>query len=64
MFGAKIMERSTVYLIDNTGTDIPQNLFEKIIQNFWNGSNFHIEIKYTQTQINNLDIVVPQVTLF
>lgn len=61
LFGNKITGQSIVYLTDNTGTDIPQNLFVQIIKNFWNGSNFYVEIKYTPTKDNNNQLVTPEV---
>lgn len=60
-FGVKIHERSTVYLTDNLGTKIPQDLFASIIKYFRNGSNFYVEIKFTATQNNHNDLVTPQV---
>lgn len=61
LFGVQITEQSTVYLSDNTGTDIPQNLFLHIIKHFWNGSNFYVEIKYTPTINSNNQLVTPEV---
>lgn len=66
LFGTKIYESSTVYLTDNVGTCIPQNLFMDIIKNFWNGSNFYVEIKYTNIIRNNNcsnDLVLPEVKI-
>lgn len=61
LFGVKIIETSIVYLSDNTGTDIPQNLFLQIIKFFWNGSSFHVEIKYTPVKNNNNELVTSNV---
>lgn len=61
LFGHEITEQSVVYLTDNTGTDIPQNLFVQIIKSFWNGSNFFVEIKYKPTQDNNDKLVTAEV---
>lgn len=62
LFGVQIHQRSTVYLCDNIGTDIPKDLFEFVIKNFWNGSNFFVEIKYAVVQNNNnIDLVTPEV---
>lgn len=64
LFGTKITQQSVVYLFDNTGTEIPQQLFPFIVKHFWNGSNFHIEIKYTPTRKQNNDLVTPDVRHF
>lgn len=62
LFGVTIYEKSTVYLSDNVGTDIPQDLFVNIIKNFWNGSCFYVEIKYKSTERNaNVELITPEV---
>lgn len=61
LFATRIEQNSIVYLTDNTGTDIPRNLFEIIIKNYWNGSNFYVEIKYTPTTVSNVELVTREV---
>lgn len=62
VFGTKISERSSVYLSDNIGTDIPRNVFVQIIKNYCHGSNFYVEIKHTPN--NNDELVTPKVFYF
>lgn len=64
LFGVQIYKNATVYLTDNTGTDIPTNLFDLVLKKYWNGSNFYIEIKYATDENGNIDLVTPEVNNF
>lgn len=63
LFDAKIHGQKAVYLKDNLGTDIPQNLFEQILRNFHNGSNFFVQMSVDSLPENQIGLVTPSVSV-
>lgn len=63
LFDANVCGKNAVYLKDNLGTDIPQNLFVEIIKNFHNGSNFFVQMSMDSLPENQIELVTASVSL-
>lgn len=63
LFEAKIDGKCAVYLKDNLGTEIPQNLFTLVIRNYCKGSNFFVQMCVDLMPENQIELVTSSVSM-